>query len=181
MEAVGYELYCKMLGEAVREAKGEPAAADFDTGIDLELDAYIPSDYISNEYQKLDIYKRIAAIRSGEERDEMLDELIDRFGSPPRPVQVLLDAAMLREQAHALYITEVKETPEGIVFSIFARAPIDPARIPEVVASLAPGLSFAADPACPRFVYHRQRTDPGTLELVRNVLNQCRGLCREDI
>ncbi len=181
MEAVGYELYCKMLGEAVREAKGEPAVADFDTAIDLDLDAYIPSEYIPNEYKKLDIYKRIAAIRSEEERDEMLDELIDRFGSPPQPVQALLTAAMFREQAHALYMTEIKETPDGIVFALFAQAPIDPARIPEVVNSLAPGLSFAADPEHPRFVYRRQNGDPTTEKLVQTILEQCGVLCRKDI
>ena len=62
----------------------------FETSIDIELDAYIPNGYIANEYQKLDIYKRIAAIENEEEKDEMLDELIDRFGEPPRSVQNLL-------------------------------------------------------------------------------------------
>ncbi len=176
MEAVGYELYCKMLNEAIREAKGEPAAETFDTTIDLEVDAYIPPDYIENEYQKLDIYKRIAAIRTVEERDEMLDELIDRFGEPPHSVQNLLVVSMLREQAHECYITEIKETPDGIVFSLFERAQIDPAKIPEFVQSLHPGMSFKADRNHPRFVYRRQRTDPGTLELVRNILDRCGNL-----
>ena len=80
MEAVGYDLYCKMLHEAVKSAKGETVEESFDTSIDIELDAYIPNGYIANEYQKLDIYKRIAAIENEEEKDEMLDELIDRFG-----------------------------------------------------------------------------------------------------
>ncbi len=177
MEAVGYELYCKMLNEAVREAKGEPVVESFDTAIDLELDAYIPPDYIENEYQKLDIYKRIAAIRTGDERDEMLDELIDRFGEPPRSVQNLLTVSMLREQANACYVTEIRETPDGIVFSLFDRARIDPARIPDFVKSLHPGMSFAADRNHPRFVYHRQRSDPRTLELVEEILERCAGIC----
>ena len=66
MEAVGYDLYCKMLNEAVKSAKGETVEESFDTSIDIELDAYIPNGYIANEYQKLDIYKRIAAIENEE-------------------------------------------------------------------------------------------------------------------
>ena len=95
MEAVGYDLYCKMLNEAVKSAKGETVEESFDTSIDIELDAYIPNGYIANEYQKLDIYKRIAAIENEEEKDEMLDELIDRFGEPPRSVQNLLTVAQI--------------------------------------------------------------------------------------
>lgn len=86
MEAVGYDLYCKMLNESVRELKGEADPTDtFETTIDLDIDAYIPEKYIRNEYQKLDIYKRIAAIENQEEYDDMLEELMDRFGSRPEP------------------------------------------------------------------------------------------------
>ncbi len=178
MEAVGYELYCKMLSEAVREVKGEPVTgASFETNIDLELDAYIPPDYIENENQKLDIYKRIAAIRSEEERDEMLDELIDRFGEPPRAVLNLLDVAMLRRKAHDVYMTEIKETEGGIIFSLYERAGIDPAKIPDFVKSLQPGMSFAADRNHPRFVYRRGKSDPPTIELIRDILDACGGIC----
>ena len=69
MEAVGYDLYCKMLNEAVRTAKGEAVEEDFETSIDIQLDAYIPAGYIANEYQKLDIYKRIAAIQTEAEKE----------------------------------------------------------------------------------------------------------------
>ena len=71
MEAVGYDLYCKMLNEAVRYLKGEAEEENYTTTIDLNVDAYIPDSYIPNEYQKLDIYKRIAAIESGEEMEDM--------------------------------------------------------------------------------------------------------------
>lgn len=84
MEAVGYDLYCKMLNEAVRQLKGGPEAETFTTLIDLNVDAYIPEYYIKNEYQKLDIYKRIAAIESEEELEDMTEELIDRFGDIPK-------------------------------------------------------------------------------------------------
>ena len=80
MNAVGYDLYCKMLSEAVKEAKGIRTMDDFETTIDLNIDAFIPDSYIGNEFQKLDIYKRIAGIESQQEYDDMLEELIDRFG-----------------------------------------------------------------------------------------------------
>ena len=73
MNAVGYDLYCKMLSEAVKEAKGIHTMEDFETTIDLNMDAFIPDSYISNEYQKLDIYKRFSAIQTEEEQEDMLE------------------------------------------------------------------------------------------------------------
>ena len=89
MEAVGYDLYCKMLNEAVQEAKGIEVQEDFETTIDLQINAYIPEKYIPNEYQKLDIYKRIAAIENREEYEDMMEELLDRFGEPPKIPEIL--------------------------------------------------------------------------------------------
>ena len=90
MAAVGYDLYCKMLNEAVSQLKGKKEEADYATTIDLDIDAFIPESYIKNEYQKLDIYKRIATIETEEEMDDMTEELIDRFGDLPKKVQQLL-------------------------------------------------------------------------------------------
>ena len=99
MEAVGYDLYCKMLNEAVKEAKGMDVAESFDTSIDIDIDAYIPMGYIPNEMQKLDIYKRIAGIETADESEEMLEELIDRFGDPPKSVENLLYIARVKSEA----------------------------------------------------------------------------------
>ena len=76
MAAVGYDLYCKMLNEAVSQLKGEKEEADYATTIDLDIDAFIPESYIKNEYQKLDIYKRIAGIETQQDYDDMLLSLI---------------------------------------------------------------------------------------------------------
>ena len=102
MEAVGYDMYCKMLNEAVLKLKGEGEEESFTTTIDLNIDAYIPDSYIKNEYQKLDIYKRIAAISNEEEMDDMMEELIDRFGDIPKKVQQLLHIAALKGLATLL-------------------------------------------------------------------------------
>ncbi len=163
MEAVGYDLYCKMLNEAVKEAKGIAPAEHFDTSVDVTADAYIPSDYISNELQKLDIYKRIAGIETQEEADEMLEELIDRFTEPPKSVLNLISIACLKAKAHKLYIREITQKEKELKLVMYERARIDPARIPKLVEKLAPALSFTADAKNPYFLY-RMRANKGEKE-----------------
>ncbi len=133
MEAVGYDMYCKMLNEAVRGLKGITAEADFATVIDLEVDAFIPPEYIVNEVQKLDIYKRIAGIESTKERDDMKDELMDRFGEIPRSVDNLLRIALIRMTAHSLDMTEIKGKNERIIFTFRADARVNPNCIPRLL------------------------------------------------
>ena len=143
MEAVGYDLYCKMLSEAVKEAKGiEDISDKFDTTVDIVTDAYIPAGYIANEFQKLDIYKRIAGIETEEEKDEMLEELIDRFGEPTKSVLSLLRVARLKALAHAVYITEIKQTGSLIKLTMFERARINPEKIPELITQYKSSLKF---------------------------------------
>ncbi len=100
MAAVGYDLYCKLLSSAVSEAKGEEVHRDFETTAEIDTDAYIPDTYISNEIQKLDMYKRIASIRNEDEYGDIVDELTDRFGDPPNPAENLLMIALIRAEAH---------------------------------------------------------------------------------
>lgn len=101
MESVGYDLYCKMLNEAVLTMKGEQQEVDiFTTSIDLSINAYIPETYIKSEAEKLSWYKRIAAIETEEEYEDMIEELTDRYGDPPKPLLSLMDVALLREEAH---------------------------------------------------------------------------------
>lgn len=157
MEAVGYDLYCKMLNEAVQTLKGVSVAQDFTTLIDLDVDAFIPSNYIVNEVQKLDIYKRIAGIENTGERDEMRDELLDRFGGIPKSVENLLRIALLRVKAHKLYMTEIKGKNERIVFTFRPDALIDAAKIPELVRRYGQSLSFTAY-GTPSFTYRYKKT-----------------------
>ena len=126
MEAVGYELYSKMLGAAVREERGEAKEFSFDTSVDLSMDANIPASYIRNESQKMDIYRRIACIGCRSDYEDMLDELIDRFGALPKPVDHLLKIALLRAEAHGAYVTEISGNGEELRFTMLKEAPIDP-------------------------------------------------------
>ena len=157
MEAVGYDMYCKMLNEAVKNLKGVAAVEDFATLIDLDVDAFIPPSYIVNEVQKLDIYKRIAGIESGKERDDMKDELLDRFGEIPKSVDNLLRIALIRVAAHELFMTEIKGKNERITFTFRPDAKLNPAGIPELLKKYGRDLAFTAYGA-PFFTYKYKKT-----------------------
>ena len=145
MEAVGYDLYCKMLNEAVKNLKGIPVApSDFTTSVDLDVDAFIPVSYIVNEVQKLDIYKRIAGIENEKERDDMHDELLDRFGEVPRSVDNLLRIALIRVTAHELFMTEIKGKNERIQLTFRPDADIKVEGIPELIKKHKDRLTFTA-------------------------------------
>ena len=107
MEAVGYDLYCKMLNDAILQQKGEKQEEDFNTTIELPIDAYIPSTYVKNELTKLELYKRISGVWNDEDYEDMLDELTDRFGEPTYEVMNLLLIAKIRAKAHAAYIAGI--------------------------------------------------------------------------
>ena len=180
MAAVGYDLYCKMLGEAVKKEKGGMVEEHFDTTIDLDIDAYLPETYVASEEQRLDLYKRIALIDSEEGRDEMLDELIDRFGEPSRSVQNLLFIAMLRMEAHKAFVTDIVQRPEEIVFTLFERAAIDASGIPAVIEKNKPYVTFTADAKHPAFHYFykkNSRIKPKDLpDLVMTFVKELQGL-----
>ena len=179
MEAVGYDLYCKMLNEAVKHLKGEMEEEDYTTTIDLNIDAYIPDTYISNEYQKLDIYKRIAAIESEEEMEDMVEELIDRFGDIPKKVEMLLTVAQLKALAHKVYVTAVEQKGDTYTFAMYERAKVCPEKIPALLKEFRDDLAFKAEP--PMFIYRKKRINKrdkteSVLEVVKNVLIGIKGL-----
>lgn len=180
MEAVGYDLYCKMLNEAVRQLKGGPEAETFTTLIDLNVDAYIPEYYIKNEYQKLDIYKRIAAIESEEELEDMTEELIDRFGDIPKKVQQLLVIASLKSLAHSVYVTAIEQKGEEIRFTMYEKAKIDPSGIPKFLDSYKNDLIFRAEEP-PYFLYcrkgrNKKSNTENILDTVRRILEDLKKL-----
>ena len=142
MQAVGYDLYCKMLNEAVKNLKGISTIEDFNTSVDLDADAYIPPSYIVNEVQKLDIYKRIAGIENEKECDDMREELLDRFGEIPKSAENLLRIALIRSHAHRLYMPEVKGKNETIQFMMRTDAKIKVENIPRLLQTYEGKMSF---------------------------------------
>ena len=155
MNAVGYDLYCKMLSEAVKEAKGIRTMEDFETSVDLNVDAYIPDSYISNEFQKLDIYKRIAGIETQQDYDDMLEELLDRFGEPGKAVLNLLAVAKLKAIAHQGYVTEIKQTGKTVRFTLYEKAKLNTEGFPALMQKYRRGLQFKNEQE-PKFILEPQ-------------------------
>jgi transcription-repair coupling factor (superfamily II helicase) len=117
MEAVGYDMYLKLLEDAVAEEKGESTEDKTEQNclIDIPVDANIPEDYITSTPLRLEMYKAIAGIRSDAEANDVYDELTDRFGMPPAPVYGLVEIALLRNTALELGITEIKQNMSTVV------------------------------------------------------------------
>jgi transcription-repair coupling factor (superfamily II helicase) len=170
MQAVGYDLYCKMLGEAVKLGKGEAGSEDLlpETLIDLDVDAYIPGEYILNEKQKLEIYKRIATLENEKEVDDMKDELLDRFGKVPEAVENLLRISLLRTRAREVYILEIKGASSEIDIKVSPEARFDPDRIPDFLLQYKGDMSFHKGQT-PVFVY-RFKKDQNPERAARQLL-----------
>lgn len=181
MEAVGYDLYCKMLNEAVKMLKGETTEDEsFDTAVDIDIDAYIPSTYIKSEYQKLDIYKRVAEIESEEEFLDMQEELLDRFGDIPTSVNNLLNVALIKAIAHKTFVTQVTHKGKEIRFMLYVKANINITKIPSFLKQYQGALDFKPE-ANPYFVYHVDRANKNAkmdtytlLETTKNLLEEIR-------
>ena len=119
MEAVGYDLYVKMLGQAISRARGEPVQRDkSDCLVDLRVDAFIPEKYIPDGAGRIEAYKRIAAIQTPEDAADVLDELIDRYGDPPPSVSDLVNVSLVRVQAAAVGVYEVTQKKDTLVLNL---------------------------------------------------------------
>lgn len=180
MEAVGYDLYCKMLNEAVKQEKGELDEDLFTTTLDLNVDAYIPDSYIPNENQKLDIYKRIASIENEEEMDDMLEELIDRYGDIPKKVQQLLKIAVLKGIAHSAYITSIEQKNGELKIVMYENAKVQPQNIPVLLTQYKGTLTFKTENP-PYFIYkkvgkNKREKEEDILGVVKKLLNDIKNL-----
>lgn len=188
MSAVGYDLYCKLLNEAVLTLKGEgEKVSAYDTSLDIDIDAYIPSTYIKNEVQKLDIYKRIAAIDTMDEYEDMQDELIDRFGDIPTVTEHLLLVSLLKSAAHRAYITEITGNKNALKLMIYNKAPVDGDKLNSLLSKHRNKLKFTAD-VNPYFTY---MPNAGTankaindtkafIQLLTDLVNDIGGLSNEE-
>ena len=116
--SVGYDLYLKLLEEAVLEEKGEAPPRRKECVADITVAASIPDRYVPSPEQRMDLYRRIARIRTDEDADDMTDELIDRFGEPPRPVNNLIAVALLRGQAADCAVTEITQKGTDLIFTL---------------------------------------------------------------
>jgi len=117
MMSVGYDMYLKLLDEAVLEEKGEAPKAP-DCTADLNVTANVDKNYVSRGEERMDLYRRMAAIRTQEDADDLLDEIVDRYGEPPKGVLNLIDIALLRANARALGIQDIKQKAGDVLFTL---------------------------------------------------------------
>lgn len=142
MDAVGYDMYCKLLNEAVSEAKGIPEEKEILTTVDIKTDAYIPESYIPSHNLRIEIYKRIASISSDEDKETVIDEIIDRFGAPPKCVVNLIEVSLIRMLASKAGFSEVSQKGGKILFVFDPSAKIDGNRIVKLSALTGNKLLF---------------------------------------
>lgn len=138
MDSVGYDMYCRLLAESVREAQGISANDDISTSIDVSVDAFIPEKYIRNPNRRIDVYKQIAAVTDADGASDITDELIDRFGTVPRSVLNLIDIALIKADAAALGIEEISENGRALVFT-FGKGTL----APETAVALIKKMPYA--------------------------------------
>ncbi|MBS7298268.1 MAG: transcription-repair coupling factor [Eubacteriales bacterium] len=113
MDSVGYDMYCRLLSESVKEVRGEQTKSETDVLIDISVDAYIPEKYIRNQNQRIDTYKQIAAINSDDDAAEVIDEIIDRFGDIPKAVLNLIKISEIKVVASECGVVEISEKQGG--------------------------------------------------------------------
>jgi transcription-repair coupling factor (superfamily II helicase) len=161
MEAVGYDMYCKMLNDAVLRLKGViQEEEDYETTLDLDVDAFIPNTYVKNEFQKLEFYKRISSIETEDEVEDMTDEMVDRFGDIPRAVVNLLHIALLKSKAHKAYMTDVKQKGEKVYFEMYPKANVNVDGIGDVLARFK-GKLFIQPGDVPTFILELNQIPKG--------------------
>ncbi|MCL2855781.1 MAG: transcription-repair coupling factor [Defluviitaleaceae bacterium] len=142
MDAVGYEMYCKLLDIAMRQMRGMEPPRDFETLMDITLDAFIPNIYIPHEGQRLDIYKKISHITNQTDYYDVQEEMEDRYGTLPPSAQNLLDIALLKARANAADIIAVKQNAGTITLAFKHDAKADPLKIGKMVQESKGSLKF---------------------------------------
>ena len=123
METVGYDMYMQMLNEAIAEVKGEKITTAANCTVDIQIEAYIPEEYIGDTTSRIDMYRKIATVRDEHDESELIDELIDRYGEPPKAILGLIKVSLLRNSAAALGITEINQRKGSMQFFILQPEP----------------------------------------------------------
>ena len=157
MEDVGYDMYLKLLGDAVREEKGEQPETleEHDCLIDVQVQAHIPESYIESLSNRLDAYRRIADIRSKEDSRDVIDEFLDRYGDVPPSVMGLIDIALVRNRAAEMGIYEIRQNDSSLMLYL---SDIRRKEIPELIGRL-PGRAMLSAGAKPYIAVRTQKSD----------------------
>ena len=144
LATVGYDMYCKLMEETLAEVQGKRVIRELETRVDLRVDAYLPADYVAEEKQRMEMYKRIASVTTDDERADVTDELIDRYGDMPATVSTLLDVSQLRGLCNRMGISQISRGKGGIMMRLDERYIPDPARFLQAIAETDGRLVLSA-------------------------------------
>ncbi len=153
MDSVGYELYCKLLNEAVMELRGMKIDEDFETAIDIKLNAFIPYSYIQNEEQKLEMYKKISLINGKEDFYDVQEELEDRFGTMPKSVSNLIEIAYVKALAHNIGSDNIVQKSNKVLIYFRPDAGVNTEKLISIVAASRGRILFTANGGEPYVTY----------------------------
>ncbi len=167
---VGYDMYLRLLDEAVREEQGEKNVHKEDCLVDIRIDAYIPETYISNQSQRVDCYRKIARIRTEEDSLDVIDELIDRYGEPPKSVRGLVDVALYRNMAESCTVSEITQVGDDMLFYM---TKFDMKGISAVGAAIGKRMRLETV-GRPRMVVSLQKNDD-PLDIMKTVISALNG------
>lgn len=168
MESIGYDLYVKFLGQAISRLKGERVKETIETTIDLKVDGYIPKKYISDEEQKIEVYKKISSLETMEDFDELLDELIDRFGDLPSQVENLLEISYIRANASKIGISNILQRDKDIKLEFSNTDMLTVELIQFLSQEYGKRLSFDLS-SSPYFLFKAKNTLPELKTLVEKI------------
>jgi transcription-repair coupling factor (superfamily II helicase) len=172
MEAIGYDLYIKLLEDTVRELKGEPVAETVETSIELQINAYIPEAYISDENQKIEIYKKIAYIGSIEDLYDVEEEIEDRFGDIPKAARNLLAISYMKHLAKKSGITAIIQKKNSILIKFKSGKYTNPNMILMVTGEYISRIIFSASEQ-PYFTVKINENDPEEyMKLLKDILEK---------
>lgn len=145
LSTVGYDMYCKLIEETLREARGEKGIpSELETRVELKIDAFLPSDYVRDERQRMEMYKRIASIKNRDDREDIEEELLDRFGEAPELVDKLLDIAHVRALAAELGVAQVTWRSGTMVMRFDEMYAPDPIKLLDAILKTDKRLTLSA-------------------------------------
>ena len=179
LSTVGYDMYVKLIEQAVGEAQGREEAPELDTRVELSVDAYLPEDTVPDERLRIEIYKRIAMIEDEPSRLEIEAELIDRFGDVEKPVQNLVAIAQLRAITRRLGVNHLYLRADGIHLRLDEKFLPDPAALYSAVAETDPRISFTLKQPPEMLIRQPDLTPESALALAIKLLSQVLQRTRE--
>lgn len=168
MEQVGYDTYCKLLDEVIKEMQGIEVVEEQDVQIDLAVSSYIPDNFIENSSQKIEIYQNIALCRTEEELQNVIDEVIDRYGRLPKELENLIDIARIKQLARKANILKIAQRENGIVF-YFVKEKIKPEMVNTLITKYPMLVKFSN--AVEPYVTLRIKENENVIEKAKEFLN----------